>query len=78
MAHFKRLTNSYIYLYHWIDGTDSFKISTKMKVVEDDWNENKQRPKNSKALCMDKLITWLLEEKILCSAETMMQQRMPR
>jgi len=56
MAHFKRLNNSYIYIYHWIDGNDSFKISTKMRVEQDNRNEHKQLPKNLKTLCKDRLV----------------------
>ncbi len=37
MAHFKRLNNGHIYLYHWVEGTDYFKISTKMQVEEGNW-----------------------------------------
>lgn len=56
MAHFKRLSNDYIYLYHWLDRTDSFKISTKMKVEKKNWNEANQRPINPKTIFKDRLV----------------------
>ena len=56
MAYFKRLNSGHIYLYHWIKGSDYFKISTKMQVEKGNWNEEKLRPKDINTLCKNKLI----------------------
>jgi len=49
MASFKLHSNGYIYLYHWIDRKNFFRITTKMKLFERDWNKSKSRPKNPEA-----------------------------
>ena len=49
MANFKIHSNGYIYLYHWIDRKNFFRITTKMKLNERDWNNSKSRPKNPEA-----------------------------
>ena len=56
MAYFKRLSNDYIYIYHWIEGSDYFKISTKMKVKLDNWSSTKERPKNQNTIFKDRLV----------------------
>ncbi len=49
MATFKLQKNGFIYLYHWIDRKNCFRITTKMKLEERDWNSSKSRPKNPEA-----------------------------
>ena len=49
MATFKLQKNGFIYLYHWIDRKNCFRITTKMKLEERDWNRSKARPKNPEA-----------------------------
>ncbi len=49
MATFKLQKNGFIYLYHWIDRKNCFKITTKMKLEESNWNNSKSRPKNPEA-----------------------------
>jgi site-specific recombinase XerD len=49
MASFRLHGNGFIYLYHWIDRRTSFRISTKMKIEERDWNREKARPYNPQA-----------------------------
>jgi len=49
MATFKLQKNGFIYLYHWIDRKNCFKITTKMKLDERNWNRSKSRPKNPEA-----------------------------
>lgn len=46
MANFKLHNNGFIYLYHWIDRKNFFRITTKMRIEERDWNSSKSRPKN--------------------------------
>jgi len=57
MATFKRQINGFIYLYHWIDRKNCFKITTKMKLEERNWNNSKSRPKNPEATCNGYKIT---------------------
>ena len=56
MAHFKRADNGFIYLYHWVGSNDFFRISTKMKVEQRNWDGNKQRPKNVNTTCKDRSV----------------------
>lgn len=49
MATFKLQNNGFIYLFHWIDRKNYFKITTKMKLKEQEWNRLKSRPKNPEA-----------------------------
>lgn len=49
MASFRLHNNGYIYLYHWIDRRTSFRLSTKMRIEEHDWNNEKSRPYNPQA-----------------------------
>jgi len=49
MATFKLQKNGFIYLYNWIDRKNCFRITTKMKLEERDWNRSKSRPKNPEA-----------------------------
>ncbi len=49
MATFRRESNGYIYLYHWINPTTPLKVSTKLKIELTDWNKKKARPRDVNA-----------------------------
>ncbi|RLD94366.1 MAG: hypothetical protein DRJ13_14965 [Bacteroidetes bacterium] len=46
MATFRRESNGYIYLYHWIDPNTPLKVSTRIKIDEKEWNKKKARPRD--------------------------------
>jgi len=49
MATFRHHSNGFIYLYHWIDRKNFFRITTKMKIGTNEWNPDKGRPYDSNA-----------------------------
>ena len=46
MATFRKESNGYIYLYHWINPSTPLKVSTKLKIDQNGWNKKKCRPKS--------------------------------
>lgn len=46
MATFRRESNGYIYLYHWIDPNTPLKVSTRIKIDGKKWNKKKARPRD--------------------------------
>jgi len=47
-ANFRLEPNNYLYLYHWAGLDVPFKISTKIKLNPNQWDDKKQSPKDIK------------------------------
>ena len=46
MATFRKESNGFIYLYHWIDPSTPLKVYTKVKIDQNGWNKKKSRPRS--------------------------------
>ena len=46
MATFRRESNGFIYLYHWVDPNTPLKVSTRIKIDVKEWNKKKARPRD--------------------------------
>ncbi len=46
MATFRRESNGFIYIYHWVDPSTPLKVSTRIKIDDKEWNKKKARPRD--------------------------------